>query len=114
MFGGMAALVRFGRSPAAAPTAKTISERQMNFRPPGFINNHSPREMVGQTTWERRPSLPACIGQSVIAGNPAGKDGRRSQVVCPTLTPRFSFFQRTATGLKAPAENRQDLQDLQD
>jgi hypothetical protein len=27
--------------------------------------------------------LPACFGQSVIAGNPAGKDGRRSQDVCP-------------------------------
>jgi hypothetical protein len=23
--------------------------------------------------------LPACFGQSVVAGNPAGKDGRRSQ-----------------------------------
>jgi hypothetical protein len=38
-----------------------------------------------QTTWARRPSLPACFGQSVIAGNSAGKDGRRAQVVCPTL-----------------------------
>src|SRR5262249_46707163 len=42
-------------------------------------------EDVGQTAWERRPSLPACFGQSVIAGNHAGKDGRRSQAVCPTL-----------------------------
>src|SRR5262249_46673498 len=35
-----------------------------------------------KTSREPRPSLPACFGQSVIAGNPAGKDGRRSRGVC--------------------------------
>jgi hypothetical protein len=37
-------------------------------------------------------SLPACLGQLVIAGNPAGKDGRRSEDhgrLCP-LTPKLS------------------------
>jgi len=29
--------------------------------------------------------LPAFFGQSVIARNLAGKDGRRSQAVCPTI-----------------------------
>src|SRR6266511_4076643 len=29
----------------------------------------------------------------------AGKDGRRSQEVCPTLASRFSFLQRAATGM---------------
>jgi hypothetical protein len=43
---------------------------------------NSSREKVVQTTGERRPSLPASFGQSVIAGNSAGKDGRRSPVVC--------------------------------
>src|SRR5262249_42858569 len=42
-------------------------------------------EDVGRAAWERRPSLPACFSQSAIAGNLAGKDGRRSRVVCPTL-----------------------------
>jgi hypothetical protein len=46
--------------------------------------------------------LPAYFGQSAIAGNLAGKDGRRSQVICPTLAPRFSFFQGATTGMKAP------------
>jgi len=48
--------------------------------------------------------LPASFGQSVIARTLAGKDGRRSQEVCPTLAPRFSFFQGAATGMKATAE----------
>jgi hypothetical protein len=47
-------------------------------------------------------SLPASFGQPVIARNPAGKDGRRSQVVCPTFAPRFSSFQGVATSMKGP------------
>jgi len=44
-----------------------------------------------QTTWERRPSLPACIGHSVIAGNQAGKDGRRSQALARPETINLSM-----------------------
>jgi hypothetical protein len=44
-----------------------------------------------QTTWERRPFLPACIGNSIIAGNQAGKDGRRSQALACPETINFSM-----------------------
>jgi len=44
-----------------------------------------------QTTLERRPSLPACIGHSVIAGNQAGKDGRRSKALARPETINFSM-----------------------
>jgi hypothetical protein len=44
-----------------------------------------------QTTWERRPFLPACIGHSIIAGNQAGKNGRRSQALARPETINFSM-----------------------
>jgi hypothetical protein len=34
-----------------------------------------------EDSWERRPSLPARFGQLAIAGNQAGRGGRRSQEV---------------------------------
>jgi len=37
----------------------------------------SAQAVPGSETWERRPSLSACFGQSVLAGAP--RDGRRSQ-----------------------------------
>src|SRR5262245_56067922 len=84
MFNGMAALVRFGRSSADAPTASAIRKRQMNFRLLGFINNHSPPERVGQTgSLPCSPERPHWRGQGKLP-------------VCPTLAPRFSFFQNVA------------------
>jgi hypothetical protein len=35
----------------------------------------SQEEVVGQTSWERRPSLPACFGQSALAGNSQARMG---------------------------------------
>jgi hypothetical protein len=65
----------------------------------------SPQKMAGQTAWERRPSLPASFGLSVIADSHTGKDGRRSQAVFPILAPRFSFFKSVAMRYECPLEN---------
>jgi hypothetical protein len=40
-----------------------------------------------------------------------GLSGRPGKLpVCPTLPPRFSFFQGAATGMEAPAENHPQSQ----
>src|SRR5262245_15017670 len=48
----------------------------------------APRRKVRQTFRERRPSMPACFGQSVIAGNPAGKDACAPRQFALPLLPR--------------------------
>src|SRR4030095_2254079 len=105
MFGRIAAPVRFGRWSAAAPTVKTISERQMNFRPPGFINNHSPRESENQFVVPplggsvecrpipRRQTLPPKGGTTNCAFH-SFRESQRDMLNSsgnPTSTRRFQF-----------------------
>src|SRR5262245_7414741 len=66
----------------------------------------APRKKVWQTSRERRPSIPAYFGQSVIAGNPAGKDAcDPRQFAIPSLPRNLLGFSR---------QRRHDLKQVAD